>query len=70
MRQSTVRELSCSICGQVRWSVEGSTCTMTLGCMGKMKKESERVKEKKKPKLDGCIGQVSWTQLELYSETG
>lgn len=71
MRQSAVKELECSVCGQVRWSVEGSVCTLTLGCTGKMKKEGNSDKTPEtKPKLDGCTGQTSWTQPELYSEAG
>ena len=68
MRQSVVRELECNVCGQVRWGVEGSVCSITLGCIGKLKREGN-VDEKKPlpPKVSGCIGQTVWTQDDLFT---
>jgi len=70
-RTNTVRELSCNICGQVRWGIDNAVCSMTLGCTGRLQRKGDKEHDPKpRTNVDGSIGQTSWTQSQLYEAAG
>lgn len=42
---AAVKWLTCSECGQKRWSAEETVCVMTPGCTGRMKREGQDIEQ-------------------------
>lgn len=74
MSSAKVRELECNTCGQKRWGVDGAVCSLTLGCTGRLGKDTNdkvRTPDRRDDRLlGGTVDGVRWSQESLFEATG